>query len=136
MEGLRASEARLPAILSGAGVLFGLLVPFEVAVAAHYGTPLVEGFWIGVATNLPFLSGLVYGGYWLADRGLSPRRYRGIGGWGVGGGLGLTPPVGAAAGLPLPGGALIAPPVVGADPGGGGFLSLFTHWRRPTTHSL
>ncbi len=91
MEGLRASEGRLPAILSGAGVLFGLLVPFELAVAAHYGTPLVEGFWIGVATNLPFLTGLVYGGYWLADSGLSPSRYRRIGGWIVGVGLVLTP---------------------------------------------
>lgn len=40
---------------------------------------------VGVPTSLPFIAGLIYGGYWLVDSEVPAERYPRIGGWCVAG---------------------------------------------------
>lgn len=80
---LLSNEAVIPRVLSGLGVALCLAIFAEWVVFAESQLRLVlhPTNVIGVLTNVPFLVGLVYGGYWLDRSDVSTDRYLRIAGW-------------------------------------------------------
>jgi signal transduction histidine kinase len=81
---IRTAERRLPLALVGVSLVFGLTMVTEAAVGIG-SYALGTGFTISVATSLPFVAGIGYGGYWLANSSLEPDRDGRIAGWCLGG---------------------------------------------------
>ncbi len=79
------SADRWPYALSGFGALLGLVLLGESVV--YFSTRMLSysAFRIGALTSVPFVVGLIYGGYWLAESELSPDQYAHIGRWWVAG---------------------------------------------------
>ncbi len=78
---------RLPHVLSGVGILFGLILLGELSVYA-LGSEY-DGFRTGVITSTPFIIGFIYAGYWLEQSTIPSEQYRRIARW-WGGGILLT----------------------------------------------
>ncbi|WP_440766672.1 ATP-binding protein [Natronorubrum sp. DTA7] len=78
-----ADRDRIPQYVIGSGALLTLALILEIAVLFAIGSPVVfdGGFLVGVATTVPFLAGIVFGGYWLERSELSPERYPRAVGW-------------------------------------------------------
>ncbi|WP_440772170.1 ATP-binding protein [Natronorubrum sp. DTA28] len=76
---------RIPQYVVGFGALLTLALLGEVAFLFAIGSPIVfdGGFLVGVVTTIPFLAGIVFGGYWLRSSDLSPDRYLRVVGWGL-----------------------------------------------------
>ncbi|SDK36892.1 ATP-binding protein [Natronorubrum texcoconense] len=76
---------RIPQYVVGFGALLTLALLGEVAFLFVVGSPIVfdGGFLVGVVTTIPFLAGIVFGGYWLRSSDLSPDRYLRVVGWGL-----------------------------------------------------
>lgn len=79
------STTRWPHVITGLGGLLGLGVAGEVVAVVTLGIPAPSGMLVGVPTSLPFVAGLIYGGYWLVDSEVPAERYPRIGGWCVAG---------------------------------------------------
>lgn len=81
------SMDRLPRYVTGLGVLLGAEMLIEVLLLAGGAAP--EGtdvIYAGLATSIPFVAGLLYGGYRLKQSRIDPDRYARIGQW-MGGGM-------------------------------------------------
>lgn len=64
-----------PHLISGVGVLLGLLeVATWLDIFINGGTP-PRGTAVGTVTSLPFILWLVFGSYWISQGGLPPERY-------------------------------------------------------------
>lgn len=107
------SESRVPALISGLGVLFIVMFLLEVVTASLYPVMLPDGYLIGVLSSFIFIGGLLYGSHWLATSGVSTDRFRRIGLWCLGGGLAITPLVIRLAVESLPGAVVSAHLIVG-----------------------
>jgi len=87
---LRVRDDRWPMVISGTGGLVGLLLVGELIVFAIRPGDAHSGFNSGVITCVPFIVGIVYGGYWLARSDLSPDRYGRVGRWWIAGTIATT----------------------------------------------
>lgn len=74
---------RLPYVLSGVGLLFGLILLGELSI--HSLGSEYEGFLTGVITSIPFIIGHIYAGYWLEQSAIPSEQYGRIARWWVGG---------------------------------------------------
>lgn len=86
-------SSRWPYVVSAVGVLLGLIQVGEWFAISLGWFVLSPGFRIGALTSLPFIGGLVYGGYWLAESELPADQYHRVGHWmflGLAGFLGLN----------------------------------------------
>ena len=85
--GTAVASERLPDYVVGFGVAFLLVLCGEIVVLAVFSPAfLTDGiFLVGAVTTLPFLAGVIGGGYWLRTADLSPSRYPRIVGWMLGG---------------------------------------------------
>ncbi|WP_121743989.1 sensor histidine kinase [Natronorubrum halophilum] len=74
---------RIPQYVIGFGAAVTLVMLGEILLLTASGSPYVTdgAFLIGVVTVVPFLVGIVYGGYWLDSSRLSPPRYLRVVGW-------------------------------------------------------
>jgi signal transduction histidine kinase len=79
------SALSLPRSLIGLSVVFCVAIAVEAIVGLRYHA-LGVGFAISVATSLPFVVGVGYGGRWLASSDLEPDRHDRIALWCLGGG--------------------------------------------------
>jgi len=84
------STERVPSLISGTGVFLGAVVLGEVLVILLRPELAYDGFGGGVVTSLPFIGGLVYGGYWLARSDIPPDRYAAVARWWIAGLLGTA----------------------------------------------
>lgn len=82
-------SAWIPYLISGAGGLLSLILLSEVFFVL-FADSIYDGFLSGVATSLPFIGGLIYGGYWVGQCSLSSDRYGYIATWVVIGIIGTT----------------------------------------------
>ncbi|MFC6874322.1 sensor histidine kinase [Halobellus marinus] len=83
------STERWPYAIAGTGALLSLTLVGELFVYVSVSGMPYSGFPIGILTSVPFVIGLVYGGYWLADSELPSERYDQVGRWWVGGTIGM-----------------------------------------------
>jgi signal transduction histidine kinase len=74
-----------PSAVSVTGVCLGLTLLVEVWVVTTTSGPSYSAFPVGVVTSVPFVVGLIYGGYWLAESELPPDRYDQVGRWWIAG---------------------------------------------------
>jgi len=77
-------------IITGVGILLGLVLVLEGLLIVRYGYPTIDGHNIGVATSLPFIAWLVVGAYWLSASDIPQTRYDRIGLWFLAGLVGFT----------------------------------------------
>lgn len=77
----KLSAGWLPYIISGVGVLLALTLLTEFLFLVLFFDSMYGGFFAGVATSLPFIGSLIYGGYWLDQSSLPSDRYTYIAGW-------------------------------------------------------
>lgn len=82
---MRVFSDRFPRAVSSAGVLLGLTLLVETLVVLAAQRPPYDGFHIGVVTSIPFVSGLVYAGYWLDRSRIRPEQYPHVRRWWVAG---------------------------------------------------
>lgn len=85
MATLNIHENSAPSIITGVGALLAILVGAEILLTVSRSGPLAEGWLIGVITSLPFIVGLLYGGYWISSSDLSSNRNGRILRWCIGG---------------------------------------------------
>jgi signal transduction histidine kinase len=83
LETIRSATRRLPRTLLGLSIVFVLGICVEGIVGFRYHA-LGIGFAISVATSLPFVAGIGYGGRWLTGSNLHRDRDRRIAGWCLG----------------------------------------------------
>lgn len=75
------SQARWPFVIAGTGGVLNIIFLGELGLVATGVFSPPEGFLPGIVTSVPFLIGLVYGGYWLAESDMAPARYQRVGWW-------------------------------------------------------
>ena len=80
----------MPHAVSGLGVILGLIVIGEWVAHMTFSGSLPDVFLTGIATSIPFIGSLIYGGYWIEQSGLSTDRYARIAQWWVAGIVGVT----------------------------------------------
>lgn len=85
VRGLTGSIDRWPQIISGVGVLLGVVLIAEGIVVVITPGFAYNGYVVGVVTSIPFIGGLVYGGYWIEQSMMSPEHYDRIARWWAGG---------------------------------------------------
>lgn len=66
---------------SGLGALLGLILIGEGLVAVVFPISLPDGYRMGVATSLPFIAALIFGGVWMSHTELAKDRYFRVAGW-------------------------------------------------------
>jgi len=81
----RPSIENLPRYVSWLGVVFGLELLVEVAIIATTPVPRSEAVIPGIVTSVPFVAGLIYGGYRLSKSSIGVERYGRIATWCLGG---------------------------------------------------
>ena len=86
----KLSTTRLPYTVSGIGILLALTLLSEFLLLVLFFDSMYSGFFPGVATSLPFIGGLIYGGYWIDQTSLPSNRYTNIGVWVLAGMVGTT----------------------------------------------
>ena len=79
-----------PYFVSGAGALLALTLLSELLFLVLLADATYSGFFAGVATSLPFIGGLIYGGCWVEQSSLSSDRYTHITTWVLIGIIGTT----------------------------------------------
>ena len=81
------SADRVPRYVVGFGAALTFVLIGEIALYVALDVPfrLRGEFLIGVATTIPFLVGIAFGGRWLRTGDLSPARYPRVVGWSLGG---------------------------------------------------
>lgn len=91
MRGVRSAvgigESALPGLISAFGVFFLLAFLVEAAVFSGLDPAVLfsDGPLVAFLTVLPFVAGLIYGGYWLAGSDLTADRYSRVAAWTAGG---------------------------------------------------
>lgn len=81
---------RLPYAVTGFGALLGLVLVVEGILVATQDVAVPSGYVAGVASSIPFIGGLVFGGYWIQQSRISSERYGRIGVWMLAGTIGFT----------------------------------------------
>ena len=70
---------RWPTLLTGLGVLLGLVTALEWVAVVAFSADAAQGYVVGILTSLPFIAGLAYAGVWLQQSGLPEDQYSRIG---------------------------------------------------------
>ncbi|WP_302079958.1 sensor histidine kinase [Salinibaculum rarum] len=82
---MRNFPERWPHFISAVGILHGLISAGEGLIFIFWFKAIPPEFLPGIITSIPFIIGLIYGGYWLANSELTPDRYESVAHWWIGG---------------------------------------------------
>lgn len=79
-----------PHLITGLGTALGLVLIVEGVFVIMSGLSFPDGYRPGVSISLVFIAGLLLGGSWIEESGISPGRYDRIGLWSLVGALGVS----------------------------------------------
>lgn len=88
VRGFLRGESSFPRLISGVGILLGLILFGELLVLGVDSS--YDGFRAGAITSIPFIVGLVYAGRWLDRSDIPVERYDRIARWSIAVCLGTT----------------------------------------------
>lgn len=79
------SNRQIPYVLLGIGGLFFPILGVELLAVFALGYPVRQQWLVGVGITIPFVGGILYGGYWLTTCPLPQERFPRILRWALGG---------------------------------------------------